>query len=683
MKVKTRNSRDLFVVLLLTFTGLVYNWERLNEYPANIHAWAQADRYALALGYLDNGFDFFHPQTFVLNKQFPGNFNIPYESPVTSVDFPVHDYMAALLMKIFNTRAPWCFRFYTLIYSLIGLFFLYKLARLWGITFGISLFLTIFAASSPVFAWYQAGFLPTIPSLANAIIGIYLYSVYLQTKQLPNFYWSVFFLSLATLSRTTFFLAFSSLMAFEFLSFLKSRKINWFKIFSFAAGLTAIVFYYFFNNYLRNRYGSMFMNRLLPPENFKEALDILSLSLDHWLFNYFTETHYVILSIILFALVLGFRYRWFVSIPMVPKHSPGFIWFIFIYLLACLCFLIALIRQFPDHDYYFLDSFYLPVILFLVYTFSKFRLQSTIKTSFLPFLMVTFMVALFLNTKVTDNSRRKSGYWDRTALCIKNFSTGRSFLDSIGIAKNARLLIVDAPAPNLPFVILQHQGYNSMGVSEAFFEHSKSWPYDYLVAQTEFILSDIYKKYPAFITHFQKIADNGYLTIFKKRNVPLTQSLEDFLGLDSSGQIFVDSIDFDTAYGTNWENDQKSKGYVRSGNYSGFLPKEKEFGLTFRLDNPGILKQRSSVLKLSGWFVLPDKTASACNLVTSVNSDGQNSYYQSIEIGTDGKDSGIWQYRVFYFLLPKFSAHQNELSVYFWNSGKTEIFYDDLLIEQF
>src|ERR1039457_5368121 len=114
------------VIIILMLTGLVFQWKYLNEFPSHIHAWAQSDRYALALGFNRNEFDFFRPQTYVLNHQFPGGLQFANKSTITAVDFPIHDYMAALLMNLFGATSPWCFRLYILAYSLIGLFFLYK-----------------------------------------------------------------------------------------------------------------------------------------------------------------------------------------------------------------------------------------------------------------------------------------------------------------------------------------------------------------------------------------------------------------------------------------------------------------------------------------------------------------------------------------------------------------------------
>ena len=87
----------------------------MDEYPTHIHAWAEQDHYALALGFINNGFDLFHPETMIYNKQFPGWWQEPSATTITSADFPIHEYIVALLMKLFGTTSPWVFRLWTLL----------------------------------------------------------------------------------------------------------------------------------------------------------------------------------------------------------------------------------------------------------------------------------------------------------------------------------------------------------------------------------------------------------------------------------------------------------------------------------------------------------------------------------------------------------------------------------------
>ena len=113
------NVKKALTIIIITGLGFLYHHKYINEFPSNIHAWAQSDRYALSLGFLDNGLNIFKPQTFVYNHQFPHKWKVPSGETITAVDFPIHDYIPALLMKLTGNTSPWLFRIYILLYSIL------------------------------------------------------------------------------------------------------------------------------------------------------------------------------------------------------------------------------------------------------------------------------------------------------------------------------------------------------------------------------------------------------------------------------------------------------------------------------------------------------------------------------------------------------------------------------------
>ena len=58
-------------LLILVFMSVTLSGERIMDPVKDRHAWALADHFAISIGFLDNGFDFFHPRTHCLNPQFP------------------------------------------------------------------------------------------------------------------------------------------------------------------------------------------------------------------------------------------------------------------------------------------------------------------------------------------------------------------------------------------------------------------------------------------------------------------------------------------------------------------------------------------------------------------------------------------------------------------------------------
>ena len=91
MNSSDKKSILIIVLLLLGLSVLLYE-STINLFPSFIHAWTQSDRYAIALRFLDNGFDFFHPATF----------NLQTLEGITRVDFPINEFIVAISMKIFG-----------------------------------------------------------------------------------------------------------------------------------------------------------------------------------------------------------------------------------------------------------------------------------------------------------------------------------------------------------------------------------------------------------------------------------------------------------------------------------------------------------------------------------------------------------------------------------------------------
>ena len=131
------------IIGLIFFFGLIifFQLKNINNKVTERHAWANADHYAIAIGFTNNNFDFFHPETFCLNPQFKAtkgekftyknnedfwDSNLKEPKGITAIDFPIHQYMVSLLMTSLKSTNPWIYRLYILLISLIGLYFLFK-----------------------------------------------------------------------------------------------------------------------------------------------------------------------------------------------------------------------------------------------------------------------------------------------------------------------------------------------------------------------------------------------------------------------------------------------------------------------------------------------------------------------------------------------------------------------------
>ena len=502
----------MVALLLIAVLGFVFHYKYLQEFPSFIHAWAQADRYAIALGFLDNNFQLFKPQTFIMNHPFPNNWEVPSKHSITAVDFPIHEYLVSLIMKISDLKDVWIFRSYILFYSFTGLFFLYKISRFLTKDNYKSFLTLILASTSPVFVYYQGSLLPTIPSLTNVIIGIYFYFIHLKDENNKHFHLSIAFLTLATLSRTTFAIPLIAVFFLEFLRIFEKSHLIKLKLVSIISSVTIIVLYYSYNKILTEKYGSIFLNHLMLPANFQEAQEILQEVYNNWLNQYFSKIHY-------FIFIISFLISFFFLFKREPadkfqKQAGLLIFFIFS---GYMLFAILMLGQFAHHDYYFLDTFFFPVILFFILSLS---LIPKVNFKFYRELCIIGLVfigiALATNAFNFQQSRRVVFPGDLQYAKIKNFTNSEAFLDSLYIDKKAKILVIDQYSPNIPFIFMNRKGYTTIILERNHIENLLSWDYNYVVMQNELFVSEIYPLYPDILLRIEKIADNGKISVYKR-----------------------------------------------------------------------------------------------------------------------------------------------------------------------
>lgn len=666
-----RFQKETIAILVILILGIIFQKNYINEFPSHIHAWAQSDRYAIALRFTDNNLNFFKPETFVYNHQFPYDMKVPAEETITAVDFPIHDYIPAIFMKLLNNKSPWIFRLYILIYSFFGLFFLFQFAKLITNDFLKSVFATVFAATSPVFVYYQSGFLPTIPSLANSIIGIYFYTLHLQSKKSNYFNLSIFFLTLAALSRTTFAIHLIAIFCYEFLRFIKKETRLKHKIIPVLASIISILVYFFYNVFLRNNYGSVFLNTILPATSLQHISEILETVKQNWGTQYFSPTHYITYLVLLALLIVSVLTK-NVQFPKLVKQS--FILTLIIFL-GCILFSLLMLRQFPAHDYYFLDTFYLPVLLILIIVLSVVPNHSN-KWQIGISTIIIFMISISMIKYAANSqqSRREIKSWDKTTSTINNFKNAEKFLDSLGIPSNAKMLVIDAHAPNIPFILMNRKGYAIMTINPENIENALTWNYDYIVTQNQFFLSDVYSIYPKIISKISRIWDNDKISIHQLRKDTTKQEIYEYLGLNTRIPLFEETIDFESQPNDNWNNFTATSEKHYAGKYAGILTSNEKYGLTFRGKNFPFLKDKERALLFQSYFL--QNTKSNVKVVVTISENGETTFYKTVDLNAHLKKQKEWEQAIFIFNLPKIKSNDYELGLYLMNDN-SEIYFDN------
>lgn len=510
-------NKNIIVWGVLVLLSSIFYYNKILTPVKDRHAWALADHFAISLGFIDNNFDFFHPETKCLNPQFPAkkigseNFSFwshPIENPqgITAIDFPVHHYIIASIMHVLDTDQTYVFRLYMLLFSLIGLFYLYKLGMLITKNFYYSLFIVLFVFLSPTYSYYTINFLPTQASFSLLMIAGYQYLKHLQSKVNKHFYYCLTLLLVASLARLPFSIYLIGFLLIFILKGIFDKKIQWRKLLLTTTYLLIIFAYFLYNKYyLFQNFGSNFLNYPLPATNIKQFLYILWKTIFHESWRYFTIVHYVI---------LGFVFALFIKNKSTLKHNKIYKSPI-LNLIICsggVClYMILMFQQFVAHDYYMMDTF-LPILIFWMLILHQFVPQKTVKKLFIG--LCIFGLLFNRMTYIYGYAERKIDPLEQTR---KNFAHSEKILDSLDIKKSDRILLIDSYSPNLAFINMNRKGFVIMDVTFKNIQNGLKWNYDYIITQNFSYQSEILENYPNFENETKIIFSNDKFTIHTKK----------------------------------------------------------------------------------------------------------------------------------------------------------------------
>lgn len=518
--IKVNGNGSVIAAIAIVALSLALGLRHIGDFPAYIHAWAQSDWYSIAVGFQNNGYDFFHPETLIYNKQFPGTWMEDYGDTVTSVDFPIHEYIVALLMSLFGTTAPWVFRMWTMIVSVVGLWFLYLMARRLTDSTLKALAVVLLCATTPLYAYYFNSFLPCAPSMALVMAGLWAYIRYRQENRARDWHLAVALLAMATLIRTSQAVTLVAVCGYELLRILRGESKMGVKWVSVVLSIAAVIGYYLWNRHLISQHGTLFLGELRPPRNW----DDVSFVYDHvkysWKWQYFTRLqHWVVAVVLVTALVLIVLRRRNRGDNVLRGLSLW--WLAAIWLFGELCFVVAMMRQYVDHDYYFLDSLYLPI----VFLFALALKSLPALRGHLP--IATGTVVLLLLGGVMFNAAkhavdRRCQPDDRALLTARHFYGSAAWLDEVGVPRDAKLLAVLAYPQNTPFILMERKGYTMMWCQlcsdeeydPVFVGRMLDFDYDYIVMEDSVYAARAQLLAPL-VERLEKVAGNGEITLYR------------------------------------------------------------------------------------------------------------------------------------------------------------------------
>lgn len=658
---KNLNTIGFYILLAIVLTGLsiFFYSETISYFPSHIHAWTQSDRYAIALMFLQEGFNFFKPQTY----------NLSTIEGITGVDLPIHEFLVALIMKTIGIDSPIVFRIYTLVFSFIGYLFLFRLTNEITGSNLKSLVLVTFVFTCPIITYYQAGFIPSSTSFSTAIIAYYFYFKFKKERQSRHFYYSVILMTLAALTRTPFNIFLFAIFLQQLWVYVREKRVNWNHIIAFALAYGAIILYNLYKVYLNNTYGTQFLTYLLPARSIEELVNVFRLVRERWTFQLFSIYHYFLL---IFAIAS-------VSFSIIKQKHFTFVekqilLNVMISMSGAALYFILMARQFVAHEYYFMDTFYLPIFLFLILGVKGISFNSKIKKAFWLLTFTGLLIGGVIESKSVQNLKYSETLWDRGEVTRKNFIDADKFLDELNISRDEKILVIDAYSTNAPLILMGRRGYTVHIKSREKIEKGLQEDFDYIVIQDIFIPSEVVFPYPEILSQIERIGGNGKISVFKLNPVDYDRKLREILGIVEPYRIV--ELDFDTTNSSpEWSNiDQISSVKFHSAPNSFFIDDKTEFGPTLEI---AIGQNAFNKLLFEGYLLSPTCTNNHRNVVAISDNEGLV-YYWEFPLNLKYQKKGEWFRYQCLFTLPDNIKSGSTLKWYFWNPGYDKIYLDDI-----
>src|SRR6476646_10124982 len=184
-------GRTTKLVIALWVLAVAVRLIFINQPYVDHWSWRQSDIAAIARNFFENGFRFAYPQ-------------IDWAGDATGyvgTEFPILPFLAAICYKFAGIH-EWIGRSQAIIFFAVSLPFFFLLVReIFGGTAAV--WATFFFSFAPVNVFAGRAFMPDVPSLGLAIIGLYLFLRWVDHGRLLLFFLAAIAISLSLLIKIT------------------------------------------------------------------------------------------------------------------------------------------------------------------------------------------------------------------------------------------------------------------------------------------------------------------------------------------------------------------------------------------------------------------------------------------------------------------------------------------------
>ena len=345
-------------VCLFIGLALVFNAPYLSWLPQGFHEWAQSDRLALALGYYDYRFDFFHPRTLSLVTV----------DRVTGTELPLQAYIASLFgLVVGRQHITVAFRCLDLAMMVVGFYYLFRLLYESTGNFVAGLVPAAFLLGSPVFIYYSGNYTPDPFSASLLFVAIYHYwRFYYRDRQFRHLLVATALAGLAMLVKVTsgvYFFAFTGVIVlisyFWPTVFTTRQKVQFLSMIGLV--VLSLIGYLIYHEHLNKTYGTgLFLNTTLPIGSWAAHRAVWTNVWTGWVSEYFTHADYALLKISWALLALYAVVQWrraSTYLPLLALFGVSVLGITIMYLLLGI--------QLVPHDYYIIAPLFPLLVMVL------------------------------------------------------------------------------------------------------------------------------------------------------------------------------------------------------------------------------------------------------------------------------------------------------------------------------
>lgn len=256
-----------------------------------------------------------------------------------------------------------------------------------------------------------------------------------------------------------------------------------------------------------------------------EAREVLQYVHDRWMFHYYQRIqHWLYVAVAVGALVtLIVKGN---NIGKGAKHLSLW-WLLAIWMFGEILFAVAMSQQYADHDYYFLDSLYLPIVISFVGLLSIVPNPSK-QWGQVAVLVTVLVLTGFMTVEAChkQKERRLEGVEAlNTAVRYKN---ANRMLEEAGITmSDLRFLTLFSYPQNTPFVMMNREGYAVMWNDTDVVAHALTFDYDYILVEDEVYRRE-FDAASYILPRLQRLAGDGELSVCTLSDSVLHPNAEHF-----------------------------------------------------------------------------------------------------------------------------------------------------------